>query len=268
MLHLKNVRGPLAILLVISTLEMTGAPSALAATTCGAYDYKYMGQATPSASWDQAYGDISVASIAVPAGLSNAHEINYLSLTDVEDRCNTDIRSSMNCWIQAGYGEGNVGGYINTKGQEPYMEYSDEYGYNVNWVTTFGLTQDDYVTVYDTGTQDGMGNTLYEAFIQPTTLGAKMIGKAWLYRQSVYVQAYSEGENFSSAACPSIKQYIYFGTNGSGGGGSSAQYDLQIGNSAGTVQAWNISNATNPTTRPPYSYTPLYSRSAFEGYGS
>jgi hypothetical protein len=252
---------------------------ATAATVCGANNYKYSGQTSYKASnpttWSDVEGDISVDSISVYGPLTADHFIAYLDLVDHADMC---FHNSQQCFLQAGYGKGDVGNHESKQGQtlEPYAETSDEFGYSVNWVDGYGLTQDDYVMVINTGNTDTQGYYQWQAWIQPTTLGNQMIAEGWYPSLVGSAYAQAEGDNAASGYdCPSMTKYEYFGTNGAGGGGDLSQYQLRLYGLLSGWQPWDVADAIRnpdlppevPPAEPPYTYTPLYSASAFEGYG-
>jgi hypothetical protein len=235
------------------------AQPAAASQTCTAGVYHYAGLGTH----DQIYAGIeryiSVDSANV-ANTSTDHLINYLDASVTQVGCG----SQSQCWLQAGYGIGNVGGHVSTT-LSAYAEDNDYYGYDVNW-PSFGLTQNDFYTVYFTGetASIGGGNTigLFDAYAVPAGSGPQLVGQAWLeYYQKVLPQATTEGITGVTETCPSLAEYQYFGTDGSSNNNSSTQLYLY-----GNNEEWKVwpSGDAHSYSDSVFGYNSLYNYGAFE----
>lgn len=188
------------------------------------------------------------------------HIINYLDAGVTQLGCN----GYTSCWIQEGYGIGDVSGHIATS-LSPYAEENDNYGYDVNW-STFSLTQNDLYVIDFTGQMAsiGSGNTvgLYEAWTIPTGANPVLVAGAWLqYYNHTNVQATTEAYTTASDACPTLSQYQYFGTDGSANNNSNTQLNVYNGSA---WESWPTNDLYFEGPSYPYEYTSLSNAGAFE----
>ena len=147
-------------------------------------------------------------------GLQSAyHIINYYDLTDFTHNCN----GNGSCWLQAGFGQGNVGGVISPSADHAYFEASDVNAYNVNWKSTSdiaGSTHSAYIVLWLKEVSGG--NYLYEADADSTN-GDAYLGEAWLPRRSLESFTGTETDYPGSGTCSTLSSPVYYGANATGG---------------------------------------------------
>lgn len=199
----------LVIGIAAALLAALGLPLAALAATCGA-GYHYAGE-TSSNNFHGLQGELGNVS---GQSLNGAvHIINYYDLSDTSYNCNGNGQ----CWIQAGFGQGNVGGYVAPASNHAYEETNDLNGYNVNWNPTGYVSGSDhsgYISLY-IQSQSG-GNTLYYAYSYSTS-GSHFLGSAWLPSNSLTADINTETEYSGSATCATLNSPVYYGANATGG---------------------------------------------------
>ena len=250
-------------------LAQAGAAGATTCTNTGGSGngYYYAGLETNSYAYAGVEGYISVDGQQV-YDESFQHLLNYVGVI-------TPLSCSVTtCGIQTGDGTGTISGHSNPSGAttpNPYMEENDVNGYDPAW-SSIGLTQNDFYTVFYTGTTKHVGGNvvgLFDAYVQPSGSSPQLIGQAWLrdYRRVVPGGITEVEEVGSSENCPTLNQYEYFGTNGSGGSNSGTYLEALTGGSTQTWEAWPSSDATHHQDAP-YVYSSLHDFGAFETWKS
>jgi hypothetical protein len=230
-----------------------------AAQTCAAGAYHYAGLKTNTQNYTGIERYISVDTASV-ANANTDHLINYLNASVTQVGCNGQTQ----CWIQVGYGLGNVGGHIVSSGH-PYAEENDNNGYDVNW-SPFALTQNDFHTVFFTGQTSSIGGGktvgLFNAYSAPAGSGPILVAQAWLQDyHHTDVQASTESYNGVKESCPDLAQYQYFGTDGTTNNDSGTQLDVY--SSGLTWEAWPGLDG-HPYSDGVLGYNSLHNFGAFE----
>jgi len=228
------------LLLTTTALTLTAGVTGAAAST-----YQYSGK-TSANPWLGVEGDISTDSESVPNDLGY-HILNYVGLAQ-SGSCDSGA-----CWIQAGnslgatFSSGNPN-YCYSTYVQAYMEEADVNNYDcVAYANTqIPLIQNDYYTTFYTWTCSG-GDGLSDAYIYNGSAWT-LIGQAWLpsCAGSSAVDALTEFlEGPGQTGFPTLGEYEYFGTNGSGGQ-SSGTILQQYNGSAWTP--WTTSLQAGPNS--------------------
>jgi hypothetical protein len=215
------------------------------ATTCNGY--VYTGQEA-NGYYQGLEGAISVDTLSLP-NTSSAHNVNWVGLTN--------FQTSPNYWLQVGYGYGALPSPCGAVSSlYAYEENQDVNGYNCTWETPISLAQNDYYTVFYTGTFNDENcpgaDGLLDGYIYNGSSWT-LIGQAWVpsCAANLTPQALAEGYTASSATCPDWNQYEYFGTNGSGTVNSGTSLDLSTNGTSwaawtgGPAAYWNFFSTFN-----------------------
>jgi hypothetical protein len=269
---------------VMMTSLAAGASTCTTRGGSGGSGYYYSGQYSadfPTYSYDGVEGSVSVDGLTIPNGAYNAaHNIQYIAQATIATDCQL---SGYPCWMQNGYGIGNVGGTIATY-QQAYFEMNSWYQYDaIFWPdTTFGLAQDDHYTNYWNGqTQSGGGYGScegkgglgeFDTYVDTHNgQGPRLMWYGWLdgwFCTQLFAQ--SEVWVDTGMTCPAIPEWEYFGTSGHGGVTSYDQLKASYAGQNTGWFAWNYNVVPTASNGPnnPYSRSYISSNSAFDTWGS
>jgi hypothetical protein len=219
-------------------------------------------------SWQGIEGYISVDGISLQ-GSTNDHILNFEELKNfTATACNRNGLTG--CWLQDGYGLGLLPNPCNYTGTGlAYEENNDVNGYDCTWQTGISLAQDDFWNVYYTHQTSGT-NGLLDGYIN-TGSGPRLIGQGWVPNYAGNLTATAELEvnvtgNGVNQNCPSVNQWEYYGTNGSGT--SSAQYALYLSSDGNNWAEWTQAISQEFNNAPYNHYTVINANYAFKTYGS
>ena len=249
-----------AVVPVAAGLVVLQANPAAAWITCPGNLVQYAGQ------WGRAqdyrgverYISVDTAAVADPTA---DHILNDLVVQVNQVGCH----GYTECWIQAGYGEGEIFGKVSTS-LASYAEENDNYGIAYNW-GAFPISQNDFYTIFFTGQTMAIGGGESVGLFDEVTVPAGSstgytIVAAWLqYYNHTNVQANTEEYvSTNGEVCPTLAANQYFGTDGTSNNNSNTQ--LYVSNGTDWV-AWPTSDEYNVADYP-YDYAPLENYGAFE----
>lgn len=182
------------------------------ATSCPNGIYRYGGEHKYDGSFQGLQGELGNES---GQDIKDAiHIVNYYDQSDFADSC--DGQSS--CWIQAGFGQGDVGGYNSPSDKHAYDETNDVNEYNVNWRDTSDVTGSDHASYISISfVERSGGDYLFQADAYSTN-GEAYLGEAWLPANAL--GAAIETETLyptGGGTCSVLNSPVYFGANASGG---------------------------------------------------
>jgi hypothetical protein len=230
--------------------------------------YEYAGQSTVPANGDYKgiEGYISEPSISLTESDTESHVINWVgAISPGSNACDMFTQ----CWVQAGNGIGTVSGdgkSATAASLAPYFEEADEYGYDP-WFGSWSYSSNALISIYFNGMTRAVGSLTYgeySAFITPSGGSPIPVGSAWLndYGHS-WAESTTEVEQTVTNYCPVLDEYEYFGTSGSGGGGSA--YYMELYSHAGSWEAWPTSDYLNISSADEYyGYSQINAEGAFE----
>ena len=210
------------------------------AVNCGA-GYKYAGEYNLSNTYEGLQGEIGLGGAQAEQGA--IHFINYYDLSDNLVDCNGDG----SCWLQAGYGQGDVGGYTSTSTKRAYFEGNDVNGYIATWSPSgdvLGSSNSSYISL--SFVAEAHGNYEYEADSYSTN-GTFDLGDVWFDDEHTIAVAQSETQYLATGTCATWSGPFYYGANASGGFGTSSYIEASFN---GSVTFSRISN-TGWTTHGP-----------------
>lgn len=191
--------------------------TATAAGACAAGQLQWAGKVSGTG-WDGVEGKISVDHESMPTinqPTGTGHILNSLTMSESPGDCpNPPYGPTRRCFIAAGNQLGLVGGNChNTAVVEAYMEENDVNQYDCADFSPgqISLAQQDFYTVFYTGTCNGDGYGLVNAYINNGT-SLDLIGQAWLPACALS-QVYANTEFLESAtsSCPTLTKYEEFG---------------------------------------------------------
>jgi hypothetical protein len=244
------------------------------------------GSHSPSYSYDGVEGSISAVALQV-ASIPNSHNIQTLDQQTPATDCNL---SGDECWIQNGYGIGDVGGTYSANYPEAYFEDNSWYAYVVDFwpSTTFSLAQDNFYQNYWNGQSEsgggfgscdgksGLGE--FDTYVDTHNgQGPTLMWYGWLdgfYCTQVYagseMEVLQNGQKGQGMTCPTVPAYEYYGTNGSGGVTSYDQLKVSYTGQNSGWFSWQSSSVPSALLGPnsPYGFSYLQDNSAFETWGS
>lgn len=198
---------------------------------------------------------ISVDGISMWDQGQYGHLLNYLN-----------VQYDSNHWLQVGYGMGSAGsGY--SSNLEAYVEGSDVNGYDFGYYPNIPLAQNDFYTLYYTGTSNG-GNFLWDGWINNGSNWI-LIGQSWVPDVAATAYAQTEAAVFLNQPCPVLNPYEWFGTYGNGAADANTGLELDDG---GNWALWDPGNFPYETPQlqvnAPYNFVWLDSWYAFYTWGS
>jgi hypothetical protein len=241
--------------LPLAAIPFSSAAALLLATPAGALTsctgYNYSGQESVNFEGGVEGNISNDTALGIPAGYTTSHNLNYLSMDQWSNTGNpcTGSSDSVHCWLQVGYGIGElpvVGSHCGAQSQTfAYEENSDVNGYDCTWEYPISLQAQNYYSDFLSGTTNGScpgADALWDGYIN-TGAGPILIGNAWLPLCGANANAYAsaEGENtVPNTGCPTWQPYQFFG------GTSNSELDLSPKGS--TWGQWSSSDPITPFT--------------------
>ena len=211
------VLGRLCIAIPALAASMLLVPEVSWATVyCNTMEYHYGGEESSSGYYQGIERYISSTTLTLSPGDSMQHILNWMGLASLTWNC----YGGGQCWIQAGYGSGYVGGHPSA-GTQQYMEEQDVNGQAVNWAPgNRTVASDNFYTVYYTQTwvQRSGGNLgLFDAFIIPNGQQSILAGQAWIPLNDVlFAEANAEMVKSNYGPCPTMAARAYYGAGHDG----------------------------------------------------
>jgi hypothetical protein len=205
---------------LVFAIQLFQGGSALA-VNCAA-GYAWTGQYNNTVNYEGIQGEAGHTGTQTDQGA--IHFINYYDLSDPHTACN----GSSSCWLQAGFGQGNVGNYLSGAADHAYFEGNDVNGYIVHWKPTADVTASSgasYISLSFITTSSG--DYEYEADSYNSN-GVFNLGDVWLAQ--VYTQPFvqSETEYVKAGTCATFGAAFYYGANATGGFASSTYIEASF----------------------------------------
>lgn len=235
--------------------------TAAAAGACGADEFQWAGKMSHTP-WYGVEGDISVDHESMPTvnqPTGTGHILNNLTMSAATAGCPHADDPTARCFIAPGNQLGDVAGTCrDTAVVEAYMEENDVNQYDcVNFPPgQISLEQQDFYTVFFTGTCNAAGYGLTNAYIYNGT-STDLIGQAWLpYCAHSTIYADTEFNESATSSCPTLTEYEEFGYG---------THELYQSDNGKTWSLWTTSGEydTDTTGSNPLHLTPTPPTSAY-----